>query len=95
MVMRLAFSVAVHLDPDTLIIDEVLAVGDQSFQQKCFDRMMRFRNNGHTLLIVSHSGDTLREVCSRAIWLDHGNLIADGEVNSVLDLYEQRRIVPT
>jgi len=94
MIMRLAFSVAVHLDPDTLIIDEVLAVGDQSFQQKCFDRILDFRKAGHTLLIVSHAAGILRDVCSRAIWLDHGNLIADGEVNSVLDLYEQR-LVPT
>jgi len=93
MIMRLAFSVATHLDPDVLIIDEVLGVGDRAFQQKCFERMMRFSQSGHTLLVVSHSGSTLREICSRAIWLDHGNLIADGDINTVLDLYEQRRNV--
>jgi lipopolysaccharide transport system ATP-binding protein len=54
--------------------------------------MMSFRRAGHTLLVVSHSGATLREICSRAIWLDHGNLIQDGEVNAVLDLYEQGRV---
>ena len=90
MVMRLAFSVAMHLDPDVLIVDEVLAVGDEAFQQKCFDRMMAFRRSERTLLVVSHSGATLREVCSRAVWLDHGNLIEDGEVNAVLDHYGQR-----
>jgi ABC-type polysaccharide/polyol phosphate transport system ATPase subunit len=92
MVMRLSFSVAMHLDPDVLIVDEVLAVGDAAFQQKCFDKMMSFRRAGHTLLVVSHSGATLREICSRAIWLDHGNLMEDGEVNAVLDLYEERRV---
>ena len=92
MVMRLAFSVAMHLDPDVLIVDEVLGVGDQAFQQKCFDRMMNFRRAGHTLLVVSHSSSTLREICTRAIWLDHGNLVADGEINAVLHLYEQQRL---
>jgi ABC-type polysaccharide/polyol phosphate transport system ATPase subunit len=92
MVMRLAFSVATHVDPEVLIIDEVLSVGDPAFQEKCFNKMMSFRRAGHTLLVVSHSGATLREICSRAIWLDHGNLIQDGEVNAVLDLYEQGRV---
>jgi len=92
MVMRLTFSVAMHVDPDVLIVDEVLAVGDQAFQQKCFAKMMSFRRAGHTLLVVSHSGAMLREICSRAIWLDHGNLVHDGEINSVLDLYEHRRL---
>ena len=92
MVMRLTFAVAMHLDPELLVVDEVLAVGDRAFQEKCFERMMRFREAGHTLLVVSHSGPMLREICSRAIWLDHGNLIQDGEINSVLDMYEQRRI---
>ena len=90
MIMRLAISVAMHLDPEVLIVDEVLAVGDPAFQRKCFDRMMEFRRTGHTLLIVSHSDATLREICSRALWLDHGNLIEDGEVNTVLDHYGER-----
>jgi ABC-type polysaccharide/polyol phosphate transport system ATPase subunit len=94
MVMRLAFSVALHLDPDVLIIDEVLAVGDQAFQQKCFDRMLRFRQNGHTLLVVSHSGQMLRAMCSRGIWLEHGRLVHDGDIDTVLDVYEQRQVTP-
>ena len=91
MVMRLTFAVAMHVDPDVLVVDEVLAVGDRAFQQKCFEKMMSFHQAGHTLLVVSHSGPMLREICSRAIWLDHGNLIQDGEINSVLEMYEQRR----
>jgi ABC-2 type transport system ATP-binding protein len=92
MVMRLTFAVAMHVEPDLLVVDEVLAVGDRAFQQKCFEKMQSFRKAGHTLLVVSHSGPMLREICSRAIWLDHGNLIQDGEINSVLDIYEQRRV---
>jgi len=92
MVMRLAFSVAMHMDPELLIVDEVLAVGDRAFQDKCFEKMLTFREAGHTLLVVSHSGAMLREICSRAIWLDHGNLVEDGEIGTVLDLYEQRRV---
>jgi len=94
MMMRLAFSVAIHVDPDVLIVDEVLAVGDQAFQQKCFNKMTSFSQSGRTMLVVSHSGATLRQICSRAIWLDHGNLIEDGGVNAVLDLYEQRQVTP-
>jgi ABC-type polysaccharide/polyol phosphate transport system ATPase subunit len=89
MVMRLAFAIATHVEPDVLIIDEVLGVGDRNFQQKCFERIMTFRQSGNTLFVVSHSGATLKEICSRAIWLDHGNLLADGEIDMVLDLYEQ------
>jgi ABC-2 type transport system ATP-binding protein len=92
MVMRLTFAVAMHVDPDVLVVDEVLAVGDRAFQQKCFDRMLSFRDAGHTLLVVSHSGPMLREICSRGIWLDHGTLIQDGDINAVLDVYEQRGV---
>jgi ABC-type polysaccharide/polyol phosphate transport system ATPase subunit len=95
MVMRLAFSVAMHIDPDILIVDEVLGVGDQAFQEKCFERVMTLRKQGHTLLIVSHSGQTLRKVCSRGIWLDHGHLVQDGAINTVMDCYEQRQLAPS
>ena len=87
MVMRLAFSVAVNLNPDILIIDEVLAVGDQSFQTKCFDRIHRFRESGRSLLCVSHSPEMLRRFCDKAIWLDHGELMMTGDVDSVLAAY--------
>lgn len=91
MVMRLAFSVAIHVDPTVLIVDEVLAVGDGPFQEKCFERMQSFRRAGCTLLVVSHSTAMLKRVCSRAIWLDHGNLVADGPIDRVIELYEHGR----
>lgn len=87
MMMRLAFSVAVNVDPDVLIIDEVLAVGDEAFQKKCSERIRQFRHEGKTLLFVSHSAATVRELCDRALWLDHGRVVKDGEANEVLDAY--------
>jgi|SRR5271157_1264388 len=87
MVMRLAFSVAVHVDPDILIIDEVLGVGDQRFQEKCFDRIRRFKQAGKTLLFVSHGGDIVRLLCERAIWLDHGKMMLEGPPAQVLEAY--------
>ena len=88
MVMRLAFAVAVHVDPDILIIDEVLGVGDQRFQVKCFDRIRQFKQAGKTLLFVSHGGETVRQLCDRAIWLDHGKMVRDGPPGQVLDAYD-------
>jgi ABC-type polysaccharide/polyol phosphate transport system ATPase subunit len=87
MIMRLAFSVAVHVDPDILIIDEVLGVGDQRFQAKCFDRIRQFQQAGKTLLFVSHGGETVRQLCDRAIWLDHGKMLLEGPPAQVLDAY--------
>lgn len=87
MVMRLAFSVAVHVDPDILIIDEVLGVGDERFQAKCFDRIRRFKQAGKTLLFVSHGGDIVRLLCERAIWLDHGKMMLEGPPAQVLEAY--------
>jgi ABC-type polysaccharide/polyol phosphate transport system ATPase subunit len=88
MVMRLAFAVAVHVDPDILIIDEVLGVGDQRFQVKCFDRIRQFKQAGKTLLFVSHGGDAVRQLCDRAIWLDHGKMLLEGPPAQVLDAYD-------
>lgn len=90
MVMRLAFSVAVTVDPDILVLDEVLAVGDSAFQSKCIEKVMEFRHAGKTMLCVSHSSSSLVKMCSRAIWLDHGQLVMDGEVEAVVDAYEGR-----
>jgi|SRR5579883_435363 len=90
MVMRLAFSVAVKVDPDILILDEVLAVGDSAFQSKCHEKILEFRHAGKTMLTVSHASNALLKMCSRAIWLDHGQLIMDGEVDAVVDAYEGR-----
>lgn len=90
MMLRLAFAVAVNLDPQILIIDEVLAVGDQQFQAKCMDKIYQIRNQGRTILCVSHALSTLQTLCTRAIWLDHGQLIMDGPVAQVLQAYEGR-----
>ena len=94
MVLRLAFSVAIHADPDILLIDEVFAVGDQSFQSKCFERMLRFREQGKTMVCVTHSPELLRKMCDRAIWLDHGKLMLAGGLNEVLAAYENRLVLP-
>jgi lipopolysaccharide transport system ATP-binding protein len=88
MMMRLAFSVAINMDPEVLLVDEVLAVGDAAFQEKCFDRLRRFRNAGKTLLCVSHSTGMVREMCNRAIWLDHGELMMAGTIGEVIEAYE-------
>jgi ABC-2 type transport system ATP-binding protein len=88
--MRLAFSVAIHRDPEILLVDEVLAVGDAAFQAKCIEKIHEFRNAGKTLLCVSHS-TTIRQLCERAVWLDHGELILSGAVADVLEAYAGRQ----
>lgn len=93
MVMRLAFSVAVNLDPDVLLIDEVLAVGDRAFQTKCFDKIFEFRRRSKTILCVSHAAGMVQELCSRALWLDHGELMLDGAITDVCGAYEGRSSV--
>jgi ABC-type polysaccharide/polyol phosphate transport system ATPase subunit len=90
MVMRLAFSVAVHLDPDILIIDEVLTVGDYAFQVKCAEKMASLKRSGKTLLCVSHSAGAIEGLCERALWLERGELVMDGPLREVLDAYEGR-----
>jgi len=88
MYARLGFSIAVHLDPDILLIDEVLAVGDERFQRKCLERMMDFRRRGKTIVFVSHSAAAVKQLCDRACLLSQGTLVAFGEVASVLEAYE-------
>jgi ABC-type polysaccharide/polyol phosphate transport system ATPase subunit len=90
MTMRLAFSVAVNAAPDLLLIDEVLVVGDQAFQAKCLDKILEFRRLGKTILCVSHAGGAIQQLCSRAIWLDHGDLLLDGPAAGVTDAYQGR-----
>jgi ABC-type polysaccharide/polyol phosphate transport system ATPase subunit len=90
MAMRLAFSVAAHLDPDILIIDEVLSVGDHAFQVKCAEKMASLKRSGKTLLCVSHSAGAIEGLCERALWLERGELVMDGPVREVLDAYEGR-----
>jgi ABC-type polysaccharide/polyol phosphate transport system ATPase subunit len=87
MIMRLAFSVAIHVDPDILIIDEVLAVGDQNFQAKCFDKISDLKHAGKTLLFVSHAANNVRKLCERALWLEHGEVMMDGSAGEVIDAY--------
>ncbi|HXK41692.1 MAG TPA: ABC transporter ATP-binding protein [Anaerolineae bacterium] len=87
MYVRLGFAVAVHTDPEILLVDEVLAVGDAAFQRKCYDRIDQLRANGVTLLFVSHSAETVRSLCKRALWLDAGTLVADGTAESVVQQY--------
>jgi len=94
MSMRLAFSVAVNVNPDILIIDEVLGVGDHAFFQKCLDRVMQFRREGKTILCVSHALGTLEMLCSRAIWLDHGKLVGSGPVKQLTREYTERMATP-
>jgi len=88
MVMRLAFSIAVNVDPDILIIDEVLAVGDQAFQSKCMDKILEFKHAGKTLLFVSHAMGAVQSLCERTLWLDQGALVMDGNAAEVLAAYE-------
>ena len=87
MLARLGFSVATAWLPEILILDEVLAVGDAAFTEKCEAKMRTFHDAGITILVVSHSDKVIRETCSRCIWLDAGRLRADGGTEEVLDLY--------
>ena len=87
MYMRLAFSVAINVDADILLVDEILSVGDQHFQQKCLDKMKELKAEGKTMVFVTHSLGSARELCDRAIWLNKGKLQLDGETNEVIDEY--------
>ncbi len=87
MYMRLAFSVAINVDADILLIDEILAVGDQHFQDKCFDKLIELKNSDKTIVIVSHSLESVKKLCDRAVWLYEGKIKMDGEVKSVIDEY--------
>jgi ABC-type polysaccharide/polyol phosphate transport system ATPase subunit len=87
MVMRLGFAVAVHADADILIIDEVLGVGDQRFQKKCFDKIRELQECGKSLLFVSHGAETVRQFCNRALWLDQGEVMLTGPADRVLEAY--------
>ncbi len=87
MFMRLAFSVAVSVDPDILLVDEVLSVGDESFQRKCLSRIDEFKSQGKTIIFVSHAMGTVRNLCDRVIWIDRGVISADGDPNEVIDQY--------
>jgi ABC-2 type transport system ATP-binding protein len=87
MLMRLAFSIATVVNPEILIVDEILAVGDAAFQEKSKARMMELMSGGTTVLFVSHSLDQIREMCNRVIWLDSGKIKMIGETQKVCDAY--------
>jgi ABC-2 type transport system ATP-binding protein len=89
MYVRLAFAVAVNVDPDILVVDEVLAVGDERFQAKCLDRIQRFQREGRSILLVTHSADTVKAICDRAVVLESGRLIADGPVTDALRIFRE------
>jgi ABC-2 type transport system ATP-binding protein len=88
--VRLGFAVAVTVDPDILLVDEVLAVGDAEFQERSLERMRTFRDEGKTFLLVSHDLDAVRDMCDRAIVLDRGHVVFDGPVSEGVELYRQR-----
>ncbi len=87
MYMRLAFSVAINVDADILLIDEILAVGDQHFQDKCFKKLEELRDSDKTIVIVTHNLDSIKKLCNRAIWIDNGEVKMDGKCTDVIDEY--------
>jgi lipopolysaccharide transport system ATP-binding protein len=90
MYVRLAFAVAAHLEPEILLVDEVLAVGDASFQRKCLGKMGDVSRQGRTIVFVSHNMIALRKLCTQAVWLDGGELVEGGEAGGVIDHYLQK-----
>ena len=87
MYVRLAFAVAVHTDPDILLVDEVLAVGDEAFQRKCLDKIRTFQAEGRTIILVSHDLNQVAQLCDRAVLLDHGNVVFDGDPKAAVSLF--------
>jgi ABC-type polysaccharide/polyol phosphate transport system ATPase subunit len=87
MYMRLGFAVAIHVDPDVLLVDEVLAVGDEAFTHKCLDKFAEFRRRGRTVLLVTHSLDLVSRFCDEALWLDAGVVRGQGDPRRVIDAY--------
>ena len=92
MVMRLAFSIATVVNPDILIVDEILAVGDAEFQEKSKRRMLELMGGGTTVLFVSHSLEQIREMCDRVIWLEHGQVKMIGETQKICDAYQGKMV---
>lgn len=87
MMLRLGFAVAVHLPATIILLDEVFAVGDQHFQEKCIARLRDFQAEGRTLVLTSHAMDMIRDLCSRVIWLSHGQIAAEGDPDTVIKRY--------
>lgn len=87
MYVRLGFSVAINVDPDVLVVDEILAVGDSAFQAKCKEKFAEFRRAGKTVILVTHSMANIRDMCDHAAWLDNGSLVQVGDAQSVIKAY--------
>ena len=87
MYMRLAFSIAINVNAEILLIDEILAVGDQHFQEKCFDKLRELRDSDKTIVIVSHSLDAIKNLCNRAVWIYDGKIRMDGNTSTVIEEY--------
>jgi len=89
MYARLGFAIAIHTDPELLLVDEVLAVGDEPFQQKCLSKIKSMQAEGRSIILVTHSSQNVRDFCDKAVLLDHGKLISQGTVDEVLNVYQQ------
>ena len=89
MYVRLAFAVAINVDPQLLIIDEILAVGDVTFQQKCLEKFVDFRNEGRTIILVTHAMNSVKDMCDRAIWLKHGVVTGEGDPAELVEAYTE------
>jgi ABC-2 type transport system ATP-binding protein len=89
MYVRLGFAVAVNVDPDILLVDEVLSVGDEAFQRKCIERVKKFQTEGRTILFVTHGADLVRRICDRAIVLDHGKMVVDGRPGEAVRVFRE------
>ncbi len=89
MIARLAFSIASMIDPEILIVDEVLSVGDENFQKKSRDRMVELMSGGSTVLFVSHNIEQVKDICNKAVWLRHGEVVMTGEAEEVCNLYQE------
>ena len=87
MYVRLGFAIAINVNPDILVVDEVLAVGDAEFQAKCFEKFRSFKKDGKTVILVSHDLVSVRNMCDQAAWLSHGELVASGDANSTIAAY--------
>ena len=92
MYVRLAFAVAINVDPQLLIVDEILAVGDVSFQRRCMEKFVEFRNEGRTIVLVTHDMSSIKNLCDRAIWLEHGTVVDAGDPSDLVEAYTERML---
>jgi ABC-type polysaccharide/polyol phosphate transport system ATPase subunit len=91
MLVRLAFSIVIHTGPDVLLVDEVIGVGDQTFHAKCLEKIRALQAQGKTIVLASHSLDLVAKLCQKALWLDHGRVVAIGAAQAVVAAYQAGR----